>query len=65
MIIEFKYAIQQQVIVKALGMPGIVEGGSWDGMFRMYRIAYWNNGDRFQQWLHEHEITTDKTTTTP
>jgi len=56
MIIEFRYAIKQKVTVKAIGMPGRIEALLHEPENNMYRVAYWNNGDRFQQWLHEYEI---------
>lgn len=55
--VSFEFGIKQRVQVKELSRPGIITGlmVETDGGL-IYRVAYWNNGDRKIEWLFAEEL---------
>ena len=56
MTIEFKYSIEQQVMVKAIGMKGVIDAVSFDNYGQQYRVVYWNDAQRYAVWVYDWEI---------
>lgn len=56
MIVDFAYEIGQEVKVKPIGMIGVVDSLSLDNNGRMYRVVYWNDGDRHSVWMYSWEL---------
>jgi len=54
--VEFEYDIGQAVKVTAVEMPGRVDSLLLDNNGKMYRVVYWNDGERQQVWMYEWEI---------
>lgn len=54
--IEFAYAIGSTIILEAIERPGIVTGLLKDENGRQYRVAYWADGVRRCEWVHDFEI---------
>lgn len=56
MSIDFKYEDLQMVFILALKMQGRVIGAMIENGKASYRVLYWWDGSRRQEWLYEHEI---------
>lgn len=54
--IEFKFALKESVVVLAIGMVGTVDSVSRNINGEQYRVVYWNDGERRQEWLYDWEI---------
>jgi hypothetical protein len=54
--VNFKYAIGDSVKILAITMKGRVDSLLLDSNGEMYRVVYWNNGDRNQVWMYDWEI---------
>ena len=55
--IQFTFRIGQKITVIPLQLPGVVLGRADRGAWREYRIVYWSDGKRYDDWLLEEEIT--------
>lgn len=64
MTIDFKFAIGDIVKIKALSLPGTVIAACHRGFLadvkykdlNDYRIIYWADSKRFDEWLFEFEL---------
>lgn len=56
MIEEFKFMLNQTVIVKALRVDGFIDCVMKDSRGAQYGIVFWFNGDRKREFMYEHEI---------
>ena len=53
---EFDFALADEVKVVPIGMIGRVDSVSCDNNGPMYRIVYWNEGNRYSTWVYSWEI---------
>lgn len=55
--VKFKYEIHQDVLIEPLELPGKIFARCDRGNnVRDYRIVWWANGKRNDEWLYEHEL---------
>lgn len=53
----FAFALDQKVMVKAINMPGVIVGRRELASGRHdYLVVWWNNCERQEQSLYEHEL---------
>ena len=52
----FKFEIGQEVTIIALSRPGHVRAINISKEATTYWVHYWNNGERYQEWVYEEEI---------
>lgn len=58
--VYFKFDIKQDVQIIALKLPAKVMARCDRGNdIRDYRIVYWSDGKRYDEWVFEHEIKED------
>lgn len=62
--VHFKFDLNQQVLVKDILRPGVVDSLIVDSLGEQYRVTFWDNGDRKSFWLRENEIAPWQPTTT-
>ena len=55
---QFTYGIRDKVSIKAINTVGIVDGISIDNYGPMFRVVYWNDGERNAVWVYEWELQT-------
>ena len=58
--VNFKYNIGDTVKVLDIAMMGRVDSLSLDTNGEMYRVVFWNNGDRNQIWMYDWELAPGK-----
>lgn len=57
----FKFDVHQTVYVDALNLPAfIVERRDQGDQLYSYRVIYWAEGHREDEWLYEYELTETK-----
>lgn len=56
MMVEFQYALGQEVSIGAVGLKGRVDSVSAHHDSKQYRVVYWFNGLRYQTWVYGWEI---------
>ena len=54
--VNFKYDIGASVKILDIAMLGRVDSLSIDTNGEMYRVVFWNNGNRNQIWLYDWEL---------
>ena len=54
--VQFKYDIGDTVKVRDIGMAGRVDALSLDSNGELYRVVYWNDGNRNQVWMYDWEL---------
>jgi hypothetical protein len=54
--VRYAYAIGDHVRICATEHPGQVTGLLTDSNGPQYRVVWWNNGERKQEWLYEYEV---------
>lgn len=54
--VEFTFALSQPVIIEPIGMEGRVDSVSKNLNGEQYRVVYWNDGERKQEWLYAWEL---------
>jgi len=54
--VNFKYDIGDSVKILAITMLGRIDSLSLDSNGEMYRVVFWNNGNRNQIWMYEWEL---------
>jgi len=54
--IVYLYSIGQEVTVAPIGMIGHVDALMRDTDGIQYRVVYWNDGQRYSQWVYEWEL---------
>ena len=54
--VNFKYDICDTVKVRDIGMVGRIDSLSIDSHGELYRVVYWNNGERNQNWMYDWEL---------
>jgi hypothetical protein len=55
--VKFKFMVGQEVFIKPLEtIQGVVYARCDRGNFKDYRIVYWFNGARHDEWLYENEL---------
>ena len=54
--VKFKYGIGDLVKVMAIDVYGAVDSMSVGTGGEMYRVVYWNDGERNSVWMYEGEI---------
>ena len=58
--VNFKYNIGDTVKVLDIAMMGRVDSLSLDTNGEMYRVVFWNNGNRNQIWMYDWELAPGK-----
>ena len=58
--VNFKYNIGDTVKVLDIAMMGRVDSLALDTNGEMYRVVFWNNGDRNQIWMYDWELAPGK-----
>lgn len=58
--VNFKYDIGASVKILDIAMMGRVDSLSLDTNGEMYRVVFWNNGNRNQIWMYEWELSAGK-----
>lgn len=58
--VNFKYDIGELVKILDIAMLGRVDSLSLDTNGEMYRVVFWNNGNRNQIWMYEWELSPGK-----
>ena len=58
---KFAYQIGEVVTVKAIGIPGHVDGQMREFDGNTYRVIYWNGGNRHSAWLRGFELEKEPT----
>ena len=58
--VNFKYNIGDAVKVLDIAMMGRVDSLSLDTNGEMYRVVFWNNGNRNQIWMYDWELAPGK-----
>lgn len=53
---DLRYKLHQEVMIKKIGMAGIVEEVSIGVYGIKYSVSYWNNGERYSVYVNEVEI---------
>jgi ribosomal protein S4E len=56
LVIPFKHNIQETVFIKAIEVVGRVDAVSMDERGEMYRVVYWNDGQRNAVWMYDWEL---------
>lgn len=56
MIVQFDYAIGDQVRIRAIEMPGRIIALMLDAEGPAYRVCYWSDGSRKTEWLFAWEL---------
>lgn len=51
-----EHGLNESVVVKQLGIIGIVTGILCENAGTQYRVVFWTNGERRQEWLFPVEI---------
>ena len=54
--VNFEYDIGDTVKVRDIGMAGRVDALSLDSNGELYRVVYWNDGNRNQVWMYAWEL---------
>ena len=54
--VQFGYEVGDEILVKPIGLPGIVVALLWDRDGRQYKVAFWSEGDRKEAWLFPQEV---------
>ena len=54
--VEFAHDIGDRVTVTAIEMVGHIDSLSLDNNGNMYRVVYWNDGQRFSTWMYDWEL---------
>ena len=54
--IEFAYGIRDEVCVNAINCIGIVDSLTLDNNGPMFRVVYWDDGERNATWMYEWEL---------
>jgi hypothetical protein len=57
MIVNFEYEIGDSVLIKTIGTIGQIESLSFNNINgKMFRVIYWNAGQRYSVWMYDWEI---------
>lgn len=54
--VHFRFKVGQSVMVAALQQPGKVFARCDRGNAHDYRVIWWHDGKRNDEWLYEHEL---------
>jgi hypothetical protein len=54
--VKFKFAFGEDVTITALNVSGKIMARGDRGNHHDYRVVYWSDGSRKDDWLIEHEI---------
>ncbi len=54
--VTYAYSIGSRVVIAETGHPGVITGLMTESAGSAYRIVWWNNGERKQEWLYEYEL---------
>lgn len=54
--VTFVFSINQTVTINALGLKGLVLARCDRGPYREYRVIWWSEGQRKDDWLLESEL---------
>ncbi len=52
----FVYDLKDKVIIIALERPAIITGLIVEETGPQYRVVYWDNCQRRNEWMYEHEL---------
>jgi hypothetical protein len=55
--VEFQFSIGQDVTIAALKLKGRIFARCDRGLWLEYRVIYWADSKRCDEWLCEHELT--------
>lgn len=55
-VVEFLFNIGQEVTVTPIEMIGRVDALMMDTDGLQYRVVYWNDGQRYSQWVYSWEL---------
>lgn len=56
MTITYAHSLGAKVTIVETEHPAIVTGLLTDSCGSQYRVVWWNNGERKQDWLYEYEL---------
>lgn len=54
--VDFQHEIGDQIWIKALNLKGVVMACCYRGLASDYRIIFWSESKRFDEWLFDFEI---------
>lgn len=54
--VEFEFSLTDKVLIKEIRRPGVVMAVRIDAFAHMFLIAYWNDGNRKEEWLYAFEL---------
>lgn len=54
--VDFAFSIGDSVTVKEIKRHGSIDGLGAFNDCKMYRIVYWNDGQRYSVWMYAWEI---------
>ncbi len=55
--VHFKFSLEDSVIIKAISARAVVDMVMFSAAGTEYRVTYWLDGCRRQEWLREYELT--------
>lgn len=56
-LVTFRFCIRQSVRILTLNLQGrVLARGEHPGGLHTYRVIYWAEGHRHDEWLYEHEL---------
>jgi hypothetical protein len=56
-VVVFRFKLNQDVKIRPLDLPGRILARCDRGLWHEYRIIYWNESKRYDEWLCEYELT--------
>ena len=54
--VVFMFKIKQRVVIRPIGVEGVVDGFLHDGLGNQVRVCYWWDGERRQEFMYEDEV---------
>ena len=58
--VKFVHDIADEVHINAINVLGRVDSMSIDQNGIMYRVVYWDDGQRYSQWMYDWELKEDQ-----
>ena len=56
-VVEFDYDIGEEVGIRDINRTGRIDAMKREKRGFMYRVVYWNDGERRVDWLYDWELT--------
>lgn len=54
--VEFRHSLGDEVRILKLSRPATVTGLAVFGATKQYRVVWWNEGERKEEWLYAEEL---------